>query len=459
VSEALILRGLSDIARLKAQLASRGLSAFEAEKKAEMFVACAKALQDCGLGGATAAKAFYVPGRIEVLGKHTDYAGGRSLLAATEKGFCFVAAKQEDATVRVFDVAGGEDVQFAVSDRLERRIGHWSNYPMTVACRLAKNFPPELRGADIAFLSDLPPAAGMSSSSVMLVGFFLILSAFSDLASRKEYRANIHSPEDLASYLGTVENGQTFGTLVGEKGVGTFGGSEDHTAMLYCRAGLLSQYSYCPVRLERTIGFPSDYVFAVGSSGVVAEKTGSAMEKYNRASRLCRTVIELWNEATGRKDEHIAAAMASSADAAEHFRRILKQSSDEQFSSEELLKRFEHFTAESEQLIPGASDALAAGDIGEFGRQVMRSQELAESLLGNQVPETIFLACSAREAGAAAASSFGAGFGGSVWALAKMKNAQELLGRWSELYKGRFAETATNAQFFLTHPGPAAFEL
>jgi galactokinase len=83
-----MLRGLSDFAQLKAQLASKGLSAFEAEKKAEMFVACAKALQDCGLGGATAAKAFYVPGRIEVLGKHTDYAGGRSLLAATEKGFC-----------------------------------------------------------------------------------------------------------------------------------------------------------------------------------------------------------------------------------------------------------------------------------------------------------------------------------------------------------------------------------
>ncbi len=459
MSESLMLRGLSDFAQLKAQLASKGLSAFEAEKKAEMFVACAKALQDCGLGGATAAKAFYVPGRIEILGKHTDYAGGRSLLAATEKGFCFVAAKREDATVRVFDVAGAEDVQFPVSDRLERRVGHWSNYPMTVTCRLAKNFPPSLCGAEIAFLSDLPPAAGMSSSSVMLVGFFLILSAFNDLASRKEYRDNIRSPEDLASYLGTVENGQTFGTLVGEKGVGTFGGSEDHTAILYCKAGLLSQYSYCPVRLERTVQFPSDCVFAVASSGVVAEKTGTAMEKYNRASRLCRAAIELWNKATGRTDEHIAAAMASSPDAPDRFREVLKDSVHEKFGSEELLKRFEHFAAESEQLVPGASDALAAGDIEEFGRQVIRSQELADELLGNQVPETIFLAHCAREAGAAVASAFGAGFGGSVWALAKTEDAQELLGRWLELYKGRFPETASNAQFLLTRPGPAAFEL
>ncbi len=36
--------------------------------------------------------AFFVPGRIEVLGKHTDYAGGRSLLCAAEQGFCLVAA-------------------------------------------------------------------------------------------------------------------------------------------------------------------------------------------------------------------------------------------------------------------------------------------------------------------------------------------------------------------------------
>jgi hypothetical protein len=46
------------------------------------------ALQKNGVVGGSAAKAFFVPGRVEVLGKHTDYAGGRSLLMAVSKAFC-----------------------------------------------------------------------------------------------------------------------------------------------------------------------------------------------------------------------------------------------------------------------------------------------------------------------------------------------------------------------------------
>ena len=58
-----------------------------------------------------------------------------------------------------------------------------------------------------------------------------------------------------------------------------------------------------------------------------------------------------------------------------------------------------------------------------FGDLVDRSQQLAERRLGNQVPETIELARSARELGARAASAFGAGFGGSVWALVSRADA------------------------------------
>ncbi|MGH7448520.1 MAG: galactokinase family protein, partial [Longimicrobiales bacterium] len=44
---------------------------------------------------------FFVPGRIEVLGKHTDYAGGRSLLAAVHRGFVVAAAPRPDGAVQV----------------------------------------------------------------------------------------------------------------------------------------------------------------------------------------------------------------------------------------------------------------------------------------------------------------------------------------------------------------------
>ena len=55
---------------------------------------------------------WFVPGRIEVLGKHTDYAGGRSLLCAVERGFCVTAVPRDDDVMRVVDVgqSGGGDV-------------------------------------------------------------------------------------------------------------------------------------------------------------------------------------------------------------------------------------------------------------------------------------------------------------------------------------------------------------
>ncbi|MHC4706510.1 MAG: galactokinase family protein [Planctomycetota bacterium] len=450
------LRAFSDLPQIKARLVAKGLTSAESDNKAELFLACANTLHESGVDEKTAVRAFFVPGRIEVLGKHTDYAGGHSIIAATEKGFCIVAVQRRDTTLQILDVRCAEKVEFQIDKQLQPRTGHWSNYPMTVARRIAKNFPGPLYGADITFASDLPPAAGMAASSAMIVGFFLVLSAANNLPSRREYRGNITDPTDLATYLATIENGQTFGTLVGDKGVGTFGGSEDHTAILCCRAGVLSQYRYCCVQFERDIEFPSGHIFAVASSGVVAEKTGAAMQEYNRLSNMCRRIVEIWNKATGRADPNLAAAIASAPNAADRLQDVLR---NDQSNSQELLKRFEHFLAESEHIIPAAAGALATGDLPEFARGVARSQHLAETLLGNQVPETIFLARSALELSAVAASAFGAGFGGSVWALSEAQGAEEFLKEWSAIYEKHFPKPAANARFFLTRPGPAAFEL
>ena len=414
-------------------------------------------LADTGIKGA--ARAWFVPGRIEVLGKHTDYAGGSSIVVAVEKGFCLVAAARDDGNVNIIDAATGETSRFVIDPDITPAHGHWSNSPMTVVRRLARTFTEMSRGADIAFMSDLPPASGMSSSSAMIVAFSLAMISINELDQKDDYRSNITGPESLAGYLATVENGRTFGTLAGASGVGTFGGSEDHTAILCCRPGNLSQYAYCPVRFERSIRVPDGYVFAVGASGIAAEKTGEAQEKYNRASHLASAVSEAWRKTTGRDDPHMAAAIASSKDAANSMREILVRIDRGPFTSSKLINRFEHFFAENEEIIPAAGDALADGDLEGFGVLVDRSQDLTEKLLGNQIPETVFLARSAREEGAAAASAFGAGFGGSVWTLVKKENAEEFLENWAQRYGKQFPAASVNASFFLTPAGSAAFEI
>jgi galactokinase len=80
----------------------------------------------------------------------------------------------------------------------------------------------------------------------------------------------------------------------------------------------------------------------------------------------------------------------------------------------------------------------------------------AQGMLHNQILETVFLAGRARELGAVAASAFGAGFGGSVWALVPYDEAEALAARLSADYLARFPEHAELAEGFVTQAGPPA---
>jgi galactokinase len=444
---------------LKDLLEAGGLERGAAAAKVALLRDAARGLVDAGLEGARPVRAFFVPGRIELLGKHTESAGGSSLVAAVEQGFCLVAAPRADNKIQVTDVVSGERARFVYDPELVPAHGHWSNYPMTVARRLARNFPGPRRGVDLAFGSDLPAAAGMSSSSALIVATFLALSAANDLKSHARYARNIADIFLLAEYLGTNENGQNFGELEGDRGVGTFGGSEDHTAILCSEAGKIGQFAYCPTRFERRIAVPAGYTFVLGSSGVVAEKTGVAQELYNRASGRAAAVVQAWRAATGGGEAHLKAILDRGPDAAVQLRQVLEQVREGAFTAAELLQRLQHFSAENQEIIGAAADALEGGDLERFGCLVDRSQDLGATLLGNQVPETVALAAAARACGAAAASAFGAGFGGSVWALVRAEQAADFRKEWSDRYAGAFPQRLEAARFFHSQAGPAAFEL
>jgi len=442
--------------RYAEQLAAAGMNPAEAEAKGDLFERAAKVLP--GEYKPAGLRAIYVPGRIEVLGKHTDYAGGQSLLCAVERGFCLVARTRQDAQVQVWNARTRERCALKLDPDFQPAESGWSNYPGVAARRIARNFPSARRGADLAFISDLPAASGMSSSSALIVAIFLALADINALAESAAYRREIRNREDLAAYLGTVENGESFGSLAGGRGVGTFGGSEDHTAILCSRAGELRQYSFCPIRHERTLALPDDLAFCIGVSGVVAMKTGEARDGYNRASLAAKRILEIWRAETGRNDRSLAVAAASTPDAPRRMLELLRKSGNTAFSAESLANRFEQFSRESTEIVPGAAEALASRDLHRFRLLVERSQQAAESLLGNQVPETIALVRSARALGAIAASAFGAGFGGSVWAMVPASDVACFESHWASWYRDLFPG-AEKSCFFSTHPGPGALRL
>jgi galactokinase len=404
------------------------------------------------------AHGWFVPGRVEVLGKHTDYAGGRSLVCAVERGICLVMRPRADDLLRIADLTTPGVFETHLGETSPGIDEGWRIYPSTVVRRVTRNFPSAIRGADIVFQSDLPSCGGLSSSSALVVAILLALAAANALEATESWREAIHDCETLAGYAAAIENGQSHVSLPGDAGVGTAGGSEDHTAILCSRPGILGQYSFCPVRGEGGVALPPDLLFAVAVSGVVAQKTGNARALYNRAARLAARLLELLNQGSGRRDGSLAAALRS-GQSAEDLRAMLGRASDPEFSRVELLNRFDQFVEESEQLVPSAAARLRSADLVGFGRTVARSHELAETLLRNQVPETTALVTHARTYGAIAASAFGAGFGGSVWALVTRSDASAFLDRWTALYRSAHPDAATRSTFFLTRPGPSALRL
>ena len=183
----------------------------------------------------------------------------------------------------------------------------------------------------------------------------------------------------------------------------------------------------CSARPSVPLG---DRVFVIGASGITASKAGEHRERYNQAVEALQALLALWRDAD-RRDAGDArrAARRGTGDGRSGCAPSSTRRRPGPVSAEVLRNRLDHFVAEAQRLVPGATRALAAGDFAAFGALVDESQHLAERWLGNQIAETSALARLARRLGAEGASAFGAGFGGSVWALVPEREAEKLLPR------------------------------
>ena len=349
---------------------------------------------------------FLVPGRLEVFGKHTDYAGGRSLVAAVPRGFALAAVSATDGAVDVIDAITRARVSCRIGEQLSKRPAGWYRYVDTVVRRLARNFPSVDLSCRIVLGSNLPSAAGISTSSALVIGIAEALIARGRIEETREWRGAVRSDEDRAAYFGCIENGAAFGPLTGDEGVGTHGGSEDHAAIVMGRADSLVQFSFVPLRFERCVRMPRGWTFVVVSSGVRASKTGAAQQVYNQ---LAAEGAAIRNGAplTPRLADRVAQLQAETA-------RVVE-----------------------------AADAFAREDMSRIGDLGAESQHDAERWLGNQIPETVELVALAREVGAAAASAFGAGWGGSVWSLVRVTDAESFMNELLAAYRTKYPQHAS----------------
>ena len=432
-------------AALAGQLTAHGLDRLE--------IPATTALYDTALDGfrtltaGAPSHAWWVPGRLEVFGKHTDYAGGRTLVAAVPRGFAFLASRRSDQSIHLLDARTGERVTLGAGNAA---VTGWRHYPEVVLARLARNFPGARRGADIVFASNLPRASGMSSSSALVVGVATALADLWSLAQRTEWQQHIQDGSALATYHASIENGSPFGELEGDAGVGTQGGSEDHAAMHLSVPGGVSAFSFVPMHRLADARLPDNWRFVIASSGVTAEKTGAAGDAYNRLSEGADVLLRLWN-AHREPRPSLAGVLASDTAAVDGLRELIRMNDVPGWTRDLLERRLEHFRRE-DALVLEALHAFQVPDGPRLGRLSDASQRDADQLLGNQIPETVGLSGRARACGAFAASSFGAGFGGSVWALIERERAATFAAQW--LAEFRLSYEARDAAAFIATPGP-----
>ncbi len=367
---------------------------------------------------------YFVPGRIEIVGKHVDYAGGRSLTMATELAIHARATTIAEPIIRVRRAAGEVAMDVSLSPDTKPTNLRSSAYVTAIARRFARDFPHARKGVAVELQSNLPTSAGLSSSTALVVTLAMAFIDANDLTNDERWRAAIPTPIAFAEYVAAIETGESFGDFPAEGGVGVRGGAQDHVAIVCAEEATAGQFRYLPARLERRIPWPDDYVIAIGVSGVHATKTGNAQAAYNRLADAMRPRTE----DRGPKTE----------------------------DSPEVMARRAQFREETDVIVPGVGDAIRDRDWDTLGKLVDRSQSLAESVLGNQVPETIHLAREARALGAVAASAFGAGFGGAVWAMIPHAESEQFVAAWRASYESAFSTKRSRAKWAITRPaGPA----
>ncbi len=126
----------------------------------------------------TAPRLFRAPGRVNLIGEHTDYNDGFVLPMAIDRETCVAAAARPDRRVRVFSLNADEHAEFDLDHPGARERGIWLDYVEGVAQALERRGV-RLGGADLVISSDVPTGAGLSSSAALEVSTGLALASVS----------------------------------------------------------------------------------------------------------------------------------------------------------------------------------------------------------------------------------------------------------------------------------------
>jgi galactokinase len=363
------------------------------------------------------------PGRVNLIGEHIDYYGLAVLPMAIERKVRVAFRRRADPRIRAVSIGYGMREFFWTADLAPVSAGDWENYLRAAARAVGQKWGIGV-GVEAAIVSDLPPAAGLASSSALLVAFTLAL-----------LRANGYRPT-FAELMELLPEGEQF--------VGTRGGGMDHAASLASRAGCASLINFDPLSV-RHVGMPPDWGFLVAHSLTVAEKSGSARQRYN----ACRTA---GTAALGRLE------MASYRAALEgHTGPELERWASQKLADTEERDAFLHVSSEAWR-VRAAVAAMEQSDAAGFGALLRASHASLRDRLRVSSRALDRLVDAAIDSGALGARLTGAGFGGCAVVFARKGDLPQVRRGLIERYYAESAVFDERAHLLQAEPADGALQ-
>ncbi len=417
------------------------------------------------------------PGRVNLIGEHTDYSGLPVMPIAIDRSTIIVATPRDDSRVRLRNL----DPHFTARDfRLEVSIppypaGDWANYVKAGFQGVIDHFgkrgitADQLRGLDMVVDGCVPTAAGLSSSAALTVSSALALMAANHLA------------QDALETAQMVARSEWY--------VGTMAGGMDQAASMVGRRGHALLIHFDPLRVT-AVKMPPGATIVVADSLEVADKAGRVRDEYNRRVVECAIAARVIGKALGLENVRVLGDVVRQIEnwSARAIVETLAETAPERFSfpeaakllnvAEELLRaeilgveqriridearpleilrRARHVLTETERVYV-AAEALAAGRLEEMGALMDASHRSLRDDFDASTSRLDSMVACAREAGALGARLTGAGFGGCIIALTREADAAALLNRLERNYYGKLdAEAASRALHTVVNAGPGA---
>lgn len=389
------------------------------------------------------------PGRVNLIGEHTDYNGLPVMPMAIDRDVLIAGRRRTDSVVHLDNRGPFAERRFALDESIPPfGAGDWGNYAKAAAQGLRRHLGPALaQGADLLVDGNVPDAAGLSSSAALVVANALALLAANGI--------DLPFPE-LAELLPRAE-----------QYVGTLGGGMDQTISLLGRAGHALRIDFRPLR-HRPVPLPAGHVFVVAHSLVRADKSGGARRAYNQRVAECRlaawalgrllaparsgeivllgdlpNVLERPPADLVREADLLPRAPLSIDAIASTFGvavSALRDAVDVPADVDDrfvLRSRARHVLAEADR-VDAAEAALQRGDVSAFGRLMNASHASCRDDYEISCDALEALVEKARAAGAIGARLTGAGFGGCIVALIDAARAGALIdGLDADFYRPR----------------------